>query len=286
MNSDNSFEPAFGPLPVRQRYLKPSAFWSIRQGIPSWLSIVTPIVGISVPLLLWAIVSYSGMVTPVFLPTPTAVLQAGWTLFTQDNLWIDIWSSSVRVLAGFLAAALIGVPVGIAMGTFHSMEGIFSPIVGTVRYMPVVAFVPLIIIWIGLGEAAKIAIIFLGIVLYNAIMVADAVKFIPDEMLNVAYTLGAQRRDVLLKVILPAVFPSILDTLRVNIAGAWNFLVISELIAAQSGLGFRIMQSQRYLQTDKVLFCIVVIGAIGLLTDYALKRLSQALTPWADQTRG
>lgn len=285
MNSTRPIEPTFEPLPARKRYLKPSTFWSIRQGIPGWLSFLMPIVGISLPLLLWAIVSYGGMVTPVFLPTPTAVLQAGWTLFTQEGLWIDIWSSSVRVLVGFLAAALVGVPIGIAMGTFHSLEGFFSPIVGTVRYMPVVAFVPLIIIWVGLGESAKISIIFLGIVLYNAIMVADAVKFIPDEMLNVAYTLGARRRDVLLKVILPGVFPSILDTLRVNIAGAWNFLVISELIAAQSGLGFRIMQSQRYLQTDKVLFCIVVIGAIGLLTDYLLRRLSQILTPWADQTR-
>lgn len=285
MNSTRPIEPTFAPLPVHKRYLKPSTFWSIRQGIPRWLGFLMPIVGISLPLLLWAIVSYSGMVTPVFLPTPTAVLQAGWTLLTQEGLWVDIGSSSVRVLAGFLAAALVGVPIGIAMGTFHSLEGFFSPIVGTVRYMPVVAFVPLIIIWVGLGESAKIAIIFLGIVLYNAIMVADAVKFIPDEMLNVAYTLGARRRDVLLKVILPGVFPSILDTLRVNIAGAWNFLVISELIAAQSGLGFRIMQSQRYLQTDKVLFCIVVIGAIGLLTDYFLQRLSRILTPWADQTR-
>jgi NitT/TauT family transport system permease protein len=282
---DSTIEPSFAALPVQKSYLKPSTFWSIRQGIPRWLKLIMPIIGISVPLLLWAIVSYGGMVTPVFLPTPTAVLQAGWKLLTQEGLLMDIWASSLRVLVGFLVAALIGIPVGIAMGTFHSMEGLFSPIVGTVRYMPVVAFVPLIVIWVGLGESAKISIIFLGIVLYNAIMVADAVKFIPDEMLNVAYTLGAQRRDVLLKVILPAVFPSILDTLRVNIAGAWNFLVISELIAAQSGLGFRIMQSQRYLQTDKVLFCIVVIGAIGLLTDYGLKRLSQSLTPWADEAR-
>jgi NitT/TauT family transport system permease protein len=224
-------------------------------------------------------------VSPVFLPTPTAVVEAGIQLLTEQNLLVDILASSGRVLAGFLAAAVIGVPMGVAMGTFNSMESLFSPIVGTVRYMPVTAFVPLIIIWVGLGEAAKATIIFLGIVLYNAIMVADAVKFIPSEMLNVAYTLGADRRAVLFKVILPAVFPSILDTLRVNIAGAWNFLVISELIAAQNGLGFRIVQAQRFLQTDKVLFCIAIIGAIGLLTDYCLKLLSRVLTPWADQTR-
>jgi NitT/TauT family transport system permease protein len=268
--------------PSRRPYLEPSIFWSIRQGIPFWLRILTPIIGLGMPLLLWSILSYGGFTSPTFLPSPTAVLQAGWRMLIEANLFLDIAVSTGRVMAGFLAAAVIGVPIGIAMGTFHSMEGLFAPIVGTVRYMPVTAFVPLIVIWVGLGEDAKVIMIFLGIVLYNAIMVADAVKFIPDEILNVAYTLGAQRRDVLFKVILPAVTPSVLDTLRVNIAGAWNFLVFAELIAAQNGLGFRIIQSQRYLQTDKVLFCIAVIGAIGLITDYLLNWLAIAVTPWAE----
>jgi len=214
-------------------------------------------------------------------------VQAGIGLW-QDGLLRDVLASCGRVLGGFLLAAVVGVPMGILMGTFDSMESLFAPLVGTVRYMPdmpVVAFVPLIVIWVGLGEWSKVLIIFLGVVLYNAIMVADAVKFIPNEMINVAYTLGANRRDVLFRVILPAAFPSVLDTLRVNISGAWNYLVIAELVAAQSGLGFRIVQSQRFLQTDKVLFCIAVIGGIGLLLDYTLRAISRRLTPWADQTR-
>lgn len=109
-----------------------------------------------------------------------------------------------QVMAGFVAAAVVGVPMGIAMGTFYSMDSLFAPFVGTVRYMPVTAFVPLIVIWVGLGEESKILIITLGVVLYNAIMIADAVKFIPSEMINVAYTLGATRRDVLFRVIVPA----------------------------------------------------------------------------------
>jgi NitT/TauT family transport system permease protein len=169
------------------------------------------------------------------------------------------------------------------MGTFHSMEGLFGPIVGTVRYMPMNAFIPLLIIWVGFGEEAKAFMILLGIVLYNAIMVADAVKFIPDELLNVAYTLGANRREVLFKIVLPAILPSILDTLRVNIAGAWNFSIFAELLAAQEGLGFRITQSQRSLHADKALFCILAIGGIGLLTDYIFKRVAIAITPWADR---
>ncbi|UBF26832.1 ABC transporter permease [Kovacikia minuta CCNUW1] len=273
------------PTPRAYRYLEPSVFWSIRQGFSRRLALLIVSLSLAVPLLLWAIVSYSGLVPPMFLPTPTAVIQAGVKMFTEDNLMVDVLVSSGRVLAGFLVAAIIGVPIGIAMGTFHSMDNLFAPIVGTVRYMPVTAFVPLIVIWLGLGEASKILIIMLGVVLYNAVMVADAVKFIPNDMINVAYTLGAGRRDVLLKVIIPAAFPSVLDTLRVNISGAWNFLVIAELVAAQNGLGFKIIQAQRFLQTEKVLFCIALIGLIGLVIDYALKWMSQKLTPWADQTR-
>lgn len=267
------------------RYLKPSVFWSIRQGFPRRLSALIIGISLAVPLVLWAIVSYAGWVPPMFLPTPSKVVQSGIEMFAQDDLLTDVLVSCGRVLAGFLVAAFMGVPMGIAMGTFYSMNNLFAPLVGTVRYMPVTAFVPLIVIWVGLGEAAKVLIITLGVVLYNAIMVADAVKFIPNEMINVAYTLGATRRDVLFRVIIPATFPNVLDTLRVNISGAWNFLVIAELVAAQSGLGFKIMQAQRFLQTEKVLFCIGLIGLIGLMIDYGLKFISAYLTPWADQTR-
>jgi NitT/TauT family transport system permease protein len=245
------------------------------------------LIGLSlvVPLLVWMVISSLKLVPPMFLPTPAAVLTAGYTMFTEDNLIADVLSSSGRVAAGFVVAGVIGVPMGLAMGTFHSMDSLFAPIVGAVRYMPVIGFMPLFIIWFGLGETSKVLMITLGIVLYNAIMVADAVKFIPNEMINVAYTLGATRRDVLFKVIIPAAFPSVLDALRVNISGAWNFLVIAELLAAQNGLGHKIILAQRTLQTEKVLFCIAVIGVIGIAIDYSLKWISQMLTPWADQIR-
>ncbi|MBM0742131.1 ABC transporter permease [Phormidium sp. CLA17] len=283
MTPSNLTEPQ--PSGRQYRYLQPSVFWSIRQGFSRRLALAIASVSLIIPLIIWAAVSYGGLVTPLFLPAPTVVIAAGIKMFAEDNLLFDVLMSSGRVLAGFIVAAIIGVPLGIAMGTFHSMDNLFAPLVGTVRYMPVTAFVPLIVIWLGLGEASKVLIIMLGVVLYNAIMVADAVKFIPNEMINVAYTLGASRRDVLFKVIMPAAFPSILDTLRVNISGAWNFLIIAELVAAQNGLGFKIIQAQRFLQTEKVLFCIAVIGVIGLVIDYGLKWISHKLTPWADQVR-
>ena len=273
------------PSPREYRYLKPSVFWSIRQGFPRWLSLLLVGLALIVPLLLWMAISSLKLVPPMFLPTPATVIDAGIKMFAEENLIVDVLASSARVLAGFVVAAIIGVPMGLAMGTFYSLDSLFAPIVGTVRYMPVTAFVPLIVIWLGLEEPSKILIIMLGVVLYNAIMVADAVKFIPNEMINVAYTLGATRRDAVFKVIIPAAFPSVLDTLRVNISGAWNFLVIAELVASQNGLGFKIIQAQRFLQTEKVLFCIALIGVIGLVIDYGLKSISQRLTPWADQIR-
>jgi NitT/TauT family transport system permease protein len=277
------------PLPDsptrKHRYLSPSTFWSIRQGFPHWLSLSLISLSLVLPLTIWTIISSLQLVPPTFLPTPLAVLSAGFTMFAENNLGEDVLASCGRVLAGFLLAAVIGVPVGLAIGTFYSMDSLFSPIVGTVRYMPITGFVPLIIIWVGLGEPSKILIITLGVVLYNIIMVSDAVKFIPNEMINVAYTMGASRWDVLWKVIVPATFPSVLDTLRVNISGAWNFVVIAELLASQNGLGFKIIQAQRFLQTDKVLFCIILIGSIGLAIDYGLKWVSRRLTPWADQVR-
>ncbi len=273
------------PSPREYRYLKPSVFWSIRQGFPRWLSLLLVGLALIVPLLLWLVISSLKLVPPMFLPTPATVIDAGIKMFAEENLIVDVLASSARVLAGFVVAGIIGVPIGLAMGTFYSLDSLFAPIVGTVRYMPVTAFVPLIVIWLGLEEPSKILIIMLGVVLYNAIMVADAVKFIPNEMINVAYTLGATRRDVVFKVIIPAAFPSVLDTLRVNISGAWNFLVIAELVASQNGLGFKIIQAQRFLQTEKVLFCIALIGVVGLVIDYGLKWISQQLTPWADQIR-
>jgi NitT/TauT family transport system permease protein len=273
------------PSSRKYNYLPPSIFWSIRQGFPQWLSLLLVGISLIVPLLLWTVISSLNLVSPLFLPTPAAVISAGIKMFTEDNLSVDVLVSSTRVLAGFVVAGIIGVPMGLAMGTFYSLDSLLAPIVGTVRYMPVTAFVPLIVIWLGLEEPSKILIIMLGVVLYNAIMVADAVKFIPNEMINVAYTLGANRRDVVFKVIIPATFPSVLDTLRVNISGAWNFLVIAELVASQNGLGFKIIQAQRFLQTDKVLFCIALIGVIGLVIDYGLKWISQRITPWADQIR-
>jgi NitT/TauT family transport system permease protein len=240
-------------------------------------------VGLSIlmPIVAWSALTYGGFVKPLFLPTPTAVIQRFWQLLQAGELMTDILASVSRVGWGFLISALFSIPLGLLIGTFKSMEGLFEPIVGLLRYMPAAAFIPLIILWIGLGEPSKVAIIFLGSFFYNTLMIADAVKFIPLDFIKAAYTLGATQKDVFLKVIFPATLPNIIDALRINVAGAWNFVVVAELVAAQSGLGFRIITAQRFLRTDEIFVGIILIGLIGLVIDYLFKLIFKLVVPWA-----
>jgi NitT/TauT family transport system permease protein len=135
--------------------------------------------------------------------------------------------------------------------------------------------------WVGIGELSKVLIIFLGVVFYNILMISDAVRFVPVELVNSTYTLGGKRRDVLMRVIAPATLPGILDTLRVNVSGAWNYLVIAELIGASDGLGFRIVKAQRFLDTNLIFVCILIIGAIGITLDLGFRGLLRWLVPWS-----
>jgi NitT/TauT family transport system permease protein len=255
--------------------------WKIRGELPRSITLGAGALALVLVVGAWTLTTGSGWVSPVFLPAPGAVLAAGARLLASGDLLADTLASLLRVVLGFALSALVGVALGLCVGTFRVLEGFFEPVIGLVRYMPAAAFIPLVILWFGLDEPAKVAIIFLGSVFYNTLMVADAVKFVPSDLVNVAYTLGAGRRDVFLRVILPATLPSILDTLRVNIAGAWNFVVVAELVAANSGLGYRILTAQRFLRTDEIFVGILVIGLIGLAIDFAFKLLSRLVVPWA-----
>jgi len=266
---------------VRPSCAKRSVFWKIRSDIPKQLYYTMTAISILVPLLGWSMLTYGGFVEPLFLPTPTAVVQQFISLLQSGDLTSDIWMSVSRVGWGFLISALISVPLGLLIGTFKSMEGLFEPIIALLRYMPAAAFIPLIILWIGLGEPSKIAIIFLGSFFYNTLMIADAVKFIPADFLRAAYTLGASRKDVFFNVIFPSTLPNIIDTLRINIAGAWNFVVVAELVGANSGLGNMIMMAQRFLKTDEIFVGIILIGVIGLGIDFVFKIMFKLMVPWA-----
>lgn len=264
-----------------KRRKRRSAFWQIRSPIPRHLYYAMMVLSIAIPLLAWSLLTYSGLIDPLFMPTPTAVLKSAYNLLQSGQLMHDVSVSVTRITWGFLLSAVISIPLGLLIGTFKSIEGLLEPIAGLMRYMPAAAFIPLIILWIGLGEPSKIAIIFLGSFFYNLLMIADAVKFIPMDLIKTAYTLGATRKDVFFHVIFPATLPNIIDTLRINIAGAWNFVVVAELVAANSGLGYHILLAQRYLKTDQIFVGILLIGLIGLAIDFAFKLIFRWVVPWA-----
>lgn len=248
----------------------------IPKGLFSTAGFVTFIVFLAV----WCVLSYGGIVNPLFLPTPSAVLTSGVDLFVNGDLLSDIGISFSRVLVGFLVAAVIGIPLGILMGSLKIIEGAFEPIIGFIRYMPASAFIPLLILWIGLGEPEKMSVIFLGTFFQLTLMIMDVTKNVQNDLIEVSYTLGAKRGQLFTKVILPAALPGIVDTLRITFGWAWTYLVVAEIVGASSGLGYMIMQASRFLQPDKIIVGILIIGILGLLTDMVFKAIYRASFSW------
>lgn len=236
-------------------------------------------------LLLWSLLTYGGWVPPLFLPAPDAIIRGAVLLFAEFDLMQDIWASVLRVTSGFLLAVIIGAPLGVLMGSLKVFEAFFEPFLGFIRYMPASAFIPLFILWLGIGETEKIAVIFFGTFFQLTLMVMDVTKNVSQELIDTSYTLGVSKRSVFWRIILPSSMPGIMDTLRITFGWAWTYLVVAEIVAASSGLGYMIMQSQRFLKTSHIIVGIVVIGLIGIIIDLAFKWLYQRLYPWMNKGR-
>lgn len=263
--------------------LPPTTFWRIRESIPPRLSIMLGITSFVTPLLVWMLLTSLQLAPPLFLPSIPGVVETLGRMWSEGVLPGDIAISIFRTSAGFLLALVVSIPLGILMGTFPSIRSLMEPMVSLGRYMPAAAFIPLLILWLGLGELPKIALIFIGTFFFNTLMVANAGKFVPYDWIASAYTLGAKRLHVLLTIMCPAMLPSIIDAARVNLAAAWNLVIISELVAANSGLGFRILKAQRFLRTEEIFASLLVIGIIGLTMDLSLHWLRSRLCPWVEE---
>ncbi|SRR5579883_1330042 len=264
-----------------QKMLPKTVFWRIAEDIPKNLAWALMFLSITIPIVLWSIISSTGLIPSLFLPSPAQVWGAFERLFASGDLQKDIAFSLFRVVAGFSLAALFSIPLGTLMGTFASIRALLEPIIGIVRYMPAPAFIPLLILYLGLGEIPKIMLIFIGTLFFNTLMVMDAVKFVPKHLLETTYTLGGQRKQVLLQVIFPFILPNIIDACRVNMAASWNLVIVSELVAATEGLGRRISVAQRYLKTDEIFAGLIVIGLIGLAIDLLFRLLLRVSCKWA-----
>ena len=246
------------------------------------------IVSASITLLfgLWGLASYSGFVQPsYFLPTPTQVVVAGWRMILDGSLADNASASLIVIIAGWALATVFAVPLGILMGSFKFFEALFEPVVDFIRYLPVSAMIPLLILYIGLGIEEKIAVIFIGTFFQLILLVADVAAHVPKDLLDSAYTLGASRLRVITRVLVPATLPGVMDNLRITIGWAWTYLVVAELVAAEKGLGIMILESQRGLRTDKIFVGLVTIGLLGFLSDTIFRVLHRVALPWSPRAR-
>jgi NitT/TauT family transport system permease protein len=270
---------------IKQKTVRPTVFWRLAEDIPKPLYTALTIASIAVPLLIWWMVTTFGNVDPKFLPSPGRVMEAFGRLWSTRELLKDTVASLWRVGVGFLFAALLSIPVGVLMGSFPSIRALLEPIFGLMRYMPAPAFIPLLILYLGIGEEPKITLIFVGVFFFNSLMVMDTVKFVPKDLIESTYILGGNRWETLTQVIFPHVLPGIIDACRINLAAAWQLVIVSELIAATEGLGRRISVAGRFLRTDEIFVGLIVIGVIGLAFDLLFQYLLRVSCKWASQKR-
>lgn len=261
------------PLLELRRPIPPAWYWGAGLGF------------IGLFVLVWILLTLLELVPHIFLPSPMAV---GKELIRQARsgiLWQDASISLYRIFVGWLISTLLAVPIGILMGNFHFFEGLFEPFIDLVRYMPAVAFVPLTILWLGVGDTQKFAILFIGTFFQEVLLIMDNVKTVPRELIQISSTFGLSKWEILRHVILRAAMPGIWDTFRITLGWAWTYLVVAELVAASVGLGYRIMRAQRFLETETIILGILIIGAMGLITDYLFKITYKKLFRWALQSR-
>lgn len=229
----------------------------------------------------WWVATITGWVKPIFLPSPGAVWAKMMELAVDGTLWTDAGISIYRMLVGFLIASALAIPIGIMIGCFKTWEAAIEPFVDFVRYMPVVAFVPLTILWAGTSDIQKFVIIFIGTFFQQVLMVMDSVKRVPTDFVGLGRTLGMSETRILRRIVLPSALPGIWDTLRISLGWAWTWLVLAELVAATSGLGYRIVVSQRYFQTQTIIGYILLLGLLGLITDQSMKALERIFFRYA-----
>ena len=198
-----------------------------------------------------------------------------------DTLTGDLKISFQRVLIAFLLAAIVGVPLGLFIGAFHWFESILQPVTEFVRYIPVPALIPLLIVLFGIDEAPKVMLIFIGTVLQLILMTSDEIRRVPMDLLQVCYTLGGKASEVVSKVMLPAALPGIFDALRLCNGWAWTWLIVAELVAANEGMGYRIVKYQRFLDTERIFVYLIVLGLVGLLIDLLFRLMNRHFFRWA-----
>ena len=233
---------------------------------------------------IWWAVTAMGLVKPLFVPSPQAILQKFLDVaqngFTGTSLVAHAGLSAARVFGAFILACLVGIPLGLAMGMSPTARGIFDPIIEFYRPIPPLAYLPLMIIWFGIGETSKVLLIFLSVFAPVTLGAKSGVRSAAIEQIHAAYSFGASRWQVLRHVILPSALPEILTAMRIGIGFGWTTLVAAEMVAAQQGIGYMVLTASQFLQTATVIMGIFVIAAIAFGFDLVMRAVERRVVPW------
>jgi NitT/TauT family transport system permease protein len=236
-----------------------------------------------VVLAAWCLMSYGQLAPSDFLPSPTEVVRGTLQLFIQYDLGTAIWVSTRRILVSFALASAVALPLGVLMGAFAPINRIFEPIMSPLRYMPISAFIPLLILWFGIYESQKIAFLFLGVFVYLLPVVVSAIRAVPEELVQTALTLGASRWQTVRTVLLPAALPEIFDSFRVMNAISWTYVILAEAVNPEHGLGYMVELARTHQKASWSFAGLLVIGGIGLLTDALIRACSAILFRWREK---
>lgn len=231
-------------------------------------------------LILWEVLCVAGFIKPVMLPAPTRVLQTFWELLRSGQLLKHVGASMIRVLEGSALAALLGIGLGIGIGLSRTVARVMDLVIQVLKPIPPIAWIPMAILWFGIGEMSKVYLIFLGAFFPILINVVDGIRQTDNKFIEVARLLEVPRGKFIRQVVIPGAFPAIMTGIRVGVGVAWMCVVAAELIAASSGIGYLIMDARQLSQPDAVLVGMITIGVIGKMMDNLIKRLEEKLIRW------
>jgi NitT/TauT family transport system permease protein len=237
-----------------------------RPDIEVWVGIIAFVVVLGA----WWLVTGLGLVQRQFLPSPHAVLEA-WAGLFQNDYHLDIGISIGRVWIAFGAAALIAIPLGMLMSSYRAVGAFSEPLIDFIRYLPVPALVPLTLIWLGIGEASKVALLWIGTFFQLVLLIADDARRVPQEFIETGRTLGAGDWALMKDVLFRAMLPNMVDSLRITLGWCWTYLLIAEIVASNSGIGYELWTARRYGKTPEVFAGILTIGIIGLVSDQLVR---------------
>jgi NitT/TauT family transport system permease protein len=258
----------------RQRwfeYHKPiPLYWTLVLGVAVWVIFFG----------VWELAAAKGWVNTLFMPPPHQVLSTLYTMIVEKGFLYDIGTSIYRILASFALACAVAIPLGVLMGSFRSIDAFFNPFVSAWRYLPAPAFIPLLLMWFGAGEGSKLALLFIGVIFFLITLIMDHTRAVRAELIETAMTLGANRWQILSTIVLPAVAPKVLISMRQMLAVSWTYLVIAEIVASTTGIGAVMMRGQRFLKVDEIMAGILVIGVVGLVFDFLFRWAQRVLFPY------